>query len=233
MPRDKDLKRLARTRMKKTGEAYTTARAQILRKPKKRVAATGARASKTASAPDYGKLSGFSDELIKEKTGCNWTRWVNTLDALGAAELSHREIAKIVSEKYKVQSWWTQAVTTGYERIKGLRAIGQRRDGSYEANKSRTYNVPVQELFDAWSNARTRRAWLDEDVKVRTATSPVSMRIGWSDGSIIAVGFMSKSASKSAVALAHTKLPDKKAADNMKQYWSERLDALGEVLKQG
>ena len=32
MPRDKDLKRLVRTRMKKTGEAYTAARAQILKK---------------------------------------------------------------------------------------------------------------------------------------------------------------------------------------------------------
>ena len=233
MPRDKDLKRLVRTRMNKTGEAYTTARAQILKKPKKRAASAGARATKKSSAPDYGVRAGFSDELIKEKTGCNWTRWVNTLDALGAAELPHGEIAQIVSEKYKVAPWWTQAVTTGYERIKGLRAIGQRRDGSYEANKSRTYNVPVKVLFDAWSNARTRRAWLDEDVKVRTATSPKSMRIGWRDGSIIAVGFMSKGAGKSAVALAHTKLRDKQTADNLKQYWSERLDALGAVLKQG
>jgi hypothetical protein len=233
MPRDKDLKRLVRTRMKKTGEAYTTARAQILRKPKKRAATAGTMARGKSSAPDYGELSGFSDELIKEKTGCTWTRWVSTLDALGATELPHREIAQMVSEKFKVQPWWTQAVTTGYERIKGLRAIGQRRDGSYEANKSRTYNVPVKVLFDAWSNAHTRRAWLPEDVKVRTATSPKSMRIGWSDGSIIAVGFMSKGAGKSAVALGHTRLRDKKTADNLKQYWSERLDALGAVLKQG
>jgi hypothetical protein len=31
MPRQKDLKRLVRARMKKTGEAYTTARSQILK----------------------------------------------------------------------------------------------------------------------------------------------------------------------------------------------------------
>ena len=36
MPRNKDLKRLVRARMKKTGEAYTSARAQILKKPKSR-----------------------------------------------------------------------------------------------------------------------------------------------------------------------------------------------------
>ena len=33
-----------------------------------------------------------------------------------------------------------------------------------------------------------------------------------------------------AVALAHTKLPDREAADRIKQYWTERLDALGAVL---
>ena len=33
MPTQKDLKRLVRARMRRTGEAYTTARAQIITKP--------------------------------------------------------------------------------------------------------------------------------------------------------------------------------------------------------
>ena len=36
MPANKDLKRLVRGRMKKTGEAYTTARSHILDKPRKK-----------------------------------------------------------------------------------------------------------------------------------------------------------------------------------------------------
>lgn len=32
MPKDKDLKRLIRARMRKTGEPYTTARSQLLKK---------------------------------------------------------------------------------------------------------------------------------------------------------------------------------------------------------
>ena len=70
---------------------------------------------------------------IKAKTGCTWERWVGALDYHGAEQMSHREIAALVSTKFKVGSWWTQTVTVGYERIKGLRARGQRRDGSYEA----------------------------------------------------------------------------------------------------
>jgi len=56
------------------------------------------------------------------------------------------------------------------------------------------------------------------------------MRLGWSDGTIIAVGFYPKGKSKSSVAVQHTKLPDRKTADGLKQYWSERLDALGKAL---
>jgi hypothetical protein len=56
------------------------------------------------------------------------------------------------------------------------------------------------------------------------------MRLGLSDGSIIAVGFMAKGRSKSSVALAHTKLRDRETANRLKEYWSNRLDALGEVL---
>lgn len=245
MPRNKDLKRLVRTRMQKTGEAYTTARAQIMKKPRAangsraaladappaRASAAAADTAATPAKPDYAKIAGMSDDVVKAKTGCNWERWVYALDRHHAAEMSHREIAALVNDKYKVGPWWGQMVTVGYERIKGLRERGQRRSGAYEAGKSRTYNVPVQTLFHAWADARTRKRWLDgAKVKVRTATAPKTLRLGWEDGTIVAVGFMPKGATKSAVALSHEKLPDKETAARLKQYWSERLDALGEML---
>src|SRR5687767_6281401 len=210
MTRNKDLKRLVRTRMKKSGEAYTTARAQITRKTAagKRTVAAPAPAA-TTDPKDYATLAGMSDAVIKQKTGCNWVRWVTALDYHGAEKMSHGEIARLVSEKYKIPGWWAQSVTVGYERIKGLRARGQRRDGTYEASKSRTFNIPVTELFEAWKDPKIRRRWLDAPgLKVRTATAPKSMRLGWSDGTIVAVGFSPKGPKKSSVAVQHTKLPD-------------------------
>jgi len=242
MTKNKDLKRLVRARMKKTGEAYTAARAQITRKPKpatRTADATAAAAVDPATpaarpAPDpkeYAALAGMSDAAIKEKTGCAWDKWVKSLDHYGAEQMSHRDVAALVHEKYKIDGWWAQSVTVGYERIKGLRTRGQRRDGMYEASKSRTFDVPVRTLFDAWADANIRRRWLNEaGVNVRIATSPKSMRLGWTDGSIVAVSFTAKGEARSSVALAHTKLPDREAAHRFKQYWSERLDALGEVL---
>lgn len=222
MPTQKDLKRLVRARMKKTGEAYTAARKQILTKPtlKKPALVTS----------DYAKVAGMSDAALKEKTGCTWDAWVGALDYYGAAEMPHREIAKLVSEKFEVGDWWSQTVTVGYERIKGLRTRGQQRDGTFGATKSRTFNVRVETLFDAWLNAKTRNRWLNAKVRVRVATSPKSMRLDWPDGGIVAVGFTSKGAMKSAVALEHSHLPDRDAATRVKEEWAERLDALGELL---
>jgi uncharacterized protein YndB with AHSA1/START domain len=145
--------------------------------------------------------------------------------------MTHRDIAALVNTKFEVDGWWSQTVTVGYERIKGLRERGQRRDGTWEAAKSRTYPVPVTTLFDAWANARLRRRWMDgTSVTVRTATAPKSMRLGWSDGTIVVVGFEAKGKSKSSVAVQHTRLPDRETATRLKQFWAERLDVLAEVL---
>lgn len=222
MPVQKDLKRLVRARMQKTGESYTAARANVLRKA---VPDTSARPK-----VDYATLAGFSDKTIKEKTGCTWERWVPFLDKFGAESMTHGEVARLVHDKFKIDGWWAQAVTTGYERIKGKRAIGQRLDGKFEASKSKTFNVPVSDLFDAWATARQRKRWLDTAVTVRTATKPKSMRLGWDDRTIVAVWFTPKGTGKSAVALAHTKLPDKATSERLKQYWAERLTALQQVL---
>jgi hypothetical protein len=226
MTRHKDFKRLVRARMSRTGEAYTAARAQILSKPRMK-------AQPPAAPPpaDYAALAGFSDRTIKEKTGCTWARWVPMLDGLGAAGMRHGEIAALVNRKFRIDGWWSQAVTVGYERIKGRRALGQRVDGSYEASKSRTFDVPVSMLFDAWAIPRRRTRWLPEaGVTVRTTSAPKSMRLGWTDGTIVAVWFTPKGANRSSVALAHTKLREKAEADRLKRYWTERLDALGELL---
>ena len=236
MPREKDLKRLVRARMKKTGEAYTAARAQLLKKPRRKTQRPGATVSRltTPAAParkDLAELAGMSDAAITKNTGRAWEDWVRVLDGHAAHQMQHSDIAKLVSDTYSVRPWWTQAVAVGYERIKGLRALGQRRDGSYEANKSRTFNAPAATVFNAWADPTIRRRWLNESgAKVRTATAPKSMRLGWPDGTIVAVWFTAKGASKTAVAVAHTKLPDGETAYRLKQYWTERLNGLAKEI---
>lgn len=221
MTSNKDLKRLVRARMKKTGEAYTAARAVLLDK----------RSGTTEPAANYAAMAGMSDTALQAKTGCTWEQCVRTLDRARAATKTHAEIAELVRKKYKAGAWWSQMVAVGYERIKGLRARGQQRDGSFQASKSRTYGVPIGTLFDAWADAGTRKRWLNGGgVRVRTATKPKSMRIGWTDGTIVAVTFAAKGPRKSSVAVEQGKLPGREAAAQVKAEWGERFDALRDVL---
>jgi uncharacterized protein YndB with AHSA1/START domain len=214
MPAQKDLKRIVRSRMEKTGESYTAARRHIVRPP-----------------VDYSALAGMSDAKITEKTGRSWAQWVEQLDAFGAKEKSHTETATHVYN-LGVPGWWAQSVTVGYERIRGLRAIGQRRGGAWEASMSKTVPVPVDKLFDAFANARTRKRWLgDVKLKIRTATKPKSMRVTWDDGTSVEIGFYPKGDAKSSVAVQHTKLASKEDADAKKKFWSEKLDVLAALLK--
>ncbi|MFP5245818.1 MAG: hypothetical protein ACLGH0_03915, partial [Thermoanaerobaculia bacterium] len=122
MPQQKDLKRIVRSRMQKTGESYTTARLHVVSKPKQ----------------DYAALAGMSDAAVKKNTTRTWSEWVKVLDAFGAKDKPHREVARYVSS-LGTPDWWSQTVTVGYERIRGLRAVGQRMSGAWEANKSKTF----------------------------------------------------------------------------------------------
>ncbi|HLJ73886.1 MAG TPA: hypothetical protein VKU62_04830 [Thermoanaerobaculia bacterium] len=204
MPKQKDLKRIVRSRMQKTGESYTAARLQVLKK----------------KDADFAALAGMSDAAVRKATGHHWADWVKALDGAGAMSKTHREIVKIVN----AGDWWSQMVTVGYERIRGLRDKGQRRGGGYEAGKSKTFNVPVARLFDAF------RKSLPSDVSVKSATPNKRMRIAWHDGTTVEAMFLSKSAQKSSVAVTHQKLADKSAADKMKAWWGERLAKLVETI---
>ncbi len=217
MPKQKDLKRLVRTRMQKTGESYSTARVQLIKTP-------------TKPAVDFAKLAGTSDKVMLERTGKTWAQWVRALDAIDAVKMTHSDIAKHVHEKYRLDGWWAQGVTVGYERIRGLREKGQRRSGRFDASKSKTLPVTAKVAFDAFVDARTRKKWLrGVDVVIRKATSPKSVRIGMPDGSIVAVWITAKG-EKCSLSVQADNLPTREEANARKAFWTERLAALEELL---
>ncbi len=239
MPTQKDFKRLVRARMAKTGEAYTAARAQLLRKqpsPTLSTSAAGTSAAATAAAPpraykpDYAALAGMSDASIEKRTGCTWEKWVQALDYAGAADWSHRATAEYVQRTWKISDWWSQAVTVGYERIKGMRQIGQRLSGAFEATKSKTIAAPAAKVHRAFTDSRLRRKWLDTPVEIRKAAAGKSVRMTWPDGTSVEVWLDPKGASKTATAVTHRKLRDKADVDERKRFWQERLNALANQL---
>ena len=64
---------------------------------------------------------GFSDEIVKERTGKSWKQWFAILDQWGAKGKGHPAIARYLNERHDVTSWWCQSITVRYEWERGLR----------------------------------------------------------------------------------------------------------------
>ena len=58
------------------------------------------------------------------------------------------------------------------------------------------------------------------------------MRLNWNDDTRVTVGFLSKGATKSVVAVQHEKLPDKATGDAMKNGWTEHLNRLDQLMSE-
>lgn len=122
-------------------------------------------------------------------------------------------------------------MTVGYERIKCLRQIGQRRSGEYEATRSKTFAVPGSRLYQSFASARTRARWLPGiKLTVRKASPDRSIRITWDDETSVEVWFVAKGDSKCSAQVQHRKLTSPEDAGRRKAYWGERLTALVAVL---
>lgn len=175
------------------------------------------------------KLNGITDAAVRAKTGKGWLEWLAILDQAGAQTMKHKDIATWVYENYrKIDGWWAQMVTVGYEQARGIRAVHQKPNG-YEISVGRTIAAPVTMLFKAWNDAHTRNRWLSESVTIRKATENKSMRVTWEDNAtILSVNFYPKGDAKCQVVVQHTKLPDAHAAEQMKTCWSEALERLRE-----
>ena len=220
MTEEKTRKRAIRARMAKTGERYTAARQQLAKEPKLPAS------SRNVAHP------GMSDEAVRSRSGKGWDEWFAILDAWGASRRTHTEIARHLQEQHGVSGWWAQAVTVGYERARGMRAVHQGPAG-FSVTVSKTLPVEVVRLFDALVDARQRSRWLEPGtLRVRTAQPAKSARFDFRDGETrVHAYFTAKGQSKASVQLAHERLRDARAVEEMRAFWRERLARLAERLR--
>jgi len=196
--------------------------------------------AKTKHKPQKpGKPAGFatkvSDERVRESTGKTWDQWFDVLDRAGCRKMNHKQIVAVVGEN-GAGPWWQQMVTVGYEQSRGLRELYEKCDGDFQMSGSKTVNVPVERLFDAWDDPRLRAKWLepigDSDLVIRKSTRPKSLRVTWCDGRTnVDVNLFPKGDAKSYVSMNHTKLKDAKAVEKMKRYWSAQLERMKALLE--
>lgn len=207
--------------MQRTGERYAAARAALLHPTDQ---------PETAGEPPLAT----SDESIRERTGRGWEEWFDLLDDWGAAERTHREIARWIAEQQGAVplAWNVQAVAGSYERARGVRAVGEHSDG-FRAGATKTVAVPIERLYDAVVEPAERKRWLpDGELRTRKTTRPKSAHFDWgADGSRVHVIFAAKGETRSTVTVSHERLANAAERDRMKSYWRDRVTTLKQVLE--
>lgn len=237
MPTQKIFKQRVRARMTKTGESYTAARRQLLHKAAgaadavEETTVDGAAAHKTpASIPPDALV--VADDAMLRATGKRHAEWFALLDAWGATDHTHTEIARWLSETHEVPAWWTQGVTVSYERARGMRARHQMRDG-FSVSATKTVAATPERAFAAFTDARLRGRWLPgAGMRQRPTRAAMSARFDWSDPpSRVIVGVAPKGADKSLVYVTHEQLPDAESGERLKRAWRASLVELKAFLE--
>jgi len=240
MTRQKSFKTRVRVRMEKTGESYSSARRRLLDKSVGE-ALFQEDPGATHSAPDTeGPALGaterstrrMSDTALRERTNRTWTEWFAILDAWDATAHSHPEIARWLVHEHGIGMWWAQTITVGYEQERGLREPAQVCGGEFAASASKTVNVPVERLTEAFTDDRLREQWLPgAGLTIRTARPGKSVTADWDGGGRLAVYFTAAGTTKSRLSLQHLRLPDAKTAEAHKAFWRRAVAELKTVLE--
>jgi len=236
MPTHKILKRRVRTRMTKTGESYTAARHQLLRKAAE-PAAPGQ--DEPVNAPEATRPrppTDFltTDDAMRRGTGKAHEQWFALLDVWGATDHRHPDIARWLRETHGVSGWWAQGITVDYERVRGMRGRHQMGDG-YSVSVTRTVAVDAHTLLGAFTSAPVRRRWLTgASMRQRPTQAALSARFDWSEPpSRVVVTVTSKGADRATVAVGHEQISDAATAERLKGAWREWLGAVKAVLERG
>ncbi|MEP0814097.1 MAG: SRPBCC domain-containing protein [bacterium] len=208
-----------------------------------------------AAKPEAAAARSISDDAVRKATGKSWEHWFKVLDKFDVQANGHRNAAYHLYEKHNVPAWWSQMVTVEYERARGLRQVNERPDG-FQISVSKTIAAPAFEAFDAWAKAAKLNKWFttgakqkfeeggaysngDNDKGVfRRIVMDKLIRFTWenekhSPGTVVEVQFEAKPGGKSVVRVIHSKLSDKKCADDMKTGWKWALDSLASYLETG
>jgi uncharacterized protein YndB with AHSA1/START domain len=193
----------------------------------------------------------ISDEAVHKATGRVWSEWVRWLDEQEAAALSHKEIVALLRERGEVESaWWQQSIAVGYERARGLREFGQRRDAGFEIGVQRTVPLSADEAWRRLTGPDGVRAWLGDAPslrlevgeayrladgtagEVRIVAEGERVRItrhpnGWARASTIQIRVTPKG-EKSVIAFHEENLPDAEAREARRAHFQE---AIAEIVK--
>ena len=175
-----------------------------------------------------------SPEAVLRATGKAAEEWFAILDAAGARDMTHKDIAAMLHAEHDVPPWWSQHVTVEYERARGMRERYQTTRG-YQVSVNKTLPVPLATLYAAFADVESRGQWLPEaPITVRKDTPEKTTRATWTDGdgreTGVDVSYYTSGDAKSRITIMHSKLEDAEDVERRREYWKAALERLSGYL---
>ena len=236
------LKQKIRSRAKKTGESYSTARRHVLNETdKKRTDRTKAAASKARTAKATGTVS---EARCIEKTGHGFDHWFGVLDKFKAPDKGHKAAAKHLLDDHKVSAWYAQSITVAYERARGLRDVNQSCSGDFQVSVSRVLPVSLDAATDAIGQKRRRQLWSAEvestvrddldkalgEKRIKRGPNAHALRYKTKDGTV-EWRLTAKDDAKSQLVVTASGLASRDAIEPQRARWKATLDRFRDGLK--
>jgi uncharacterized protein DUF4287 len=177
------------------------------------------------------RYAGIGNEAVERATGRGWRAWIEALDREGAKTMTHKEIAVMLREEFRLAAWWAQMVTVGYEQANGARAPNQGPKG-FRVHASRTIAAGSDAIFNAWNDAAVRESWLGAALELRSATPGSAARLAWKEAAPVVEVRLNAKGSRTQVVVEEEGLPDEAAVKQRKVFWREALDRLQASLEE-
>lgn len=176
-------------------------------------------------------LKSIAIEPIERATNRSWAEWLAFLARIGAGDLDHRQIAKLVEVELGSSvdnpAWWAQGITVAYEQHSGRRLPGQQADGTFQVSVSRTTERGVDEAFAAWQAFAAVDPTVQEVVTGAARVGGSAKRLTWrasaSRGSAVMFTSELRPNGKTAVLINESRLTSPEESVAAKERWAAVL----------
>lgn len=192
----------------------------------------------------------ISDEAVRGASGRSWDEWEALIDSWDGEALSHKEIVALLRERGGLDSgWWRQAVTNGYEKLKGRRKVGETQDVGFQVGVQRTVRAGHALAWRVLTSADGVRAWLGDGEtptfaegatyrladgstgEVRVVRPNGHLRVtlhprGWPRPSTIQVRVEAKVDAKTVIGFHQEHLPAENDREERRAHFKAALDAI-------
>ena len=203
------------------------------------------------------RTAGISDRAVEDATGEPWAHWLGLLDGHGGTDLDHKQRVSILADAGVENPWWQQQVAVGYERERGLRAVGETAGGGFQVGVQRTLPIERGRLWSIVTDEPGLSAWLGAGTSLRlepsarfetadgvvgegrTVSEGERLRLTWrpperADPTTLQVtaSCPRNGETRAVLRFHHERLVDAADREAMRDRWTEALDEIEALVRE-